>query len=133
MPHKSGGWCTGRKQDVCNTFIRAMKRHYKLNSYTDITEYIGFAADEIKRSEKPTLAKKKWNVSFPLIDWNITENEALTYCYNLGYTWDGLYDVFRRVSCVCCPKAARREEKVRQHFPELHEKFAKQWPLSANE
>jgi len=126
MPHPSGGWCTAKKRDVIHVFIRAMKRHYNVE-YSDITEYIGFAADEMKRSKKPSLAKKKWNVSFPLIDWNVTEDDALKYCFDLGYTWGGLYSIFRRVSCVCCPKATGREELVRQHFPELHKQFADQW------
>lgn len=129
MPHKSGGWCTAKKRDVINTYIRAMKRHYGVE-YSDITEYIGFAADEAGRSEKPSLMKKKWNVSFPLIDWGVTESEALEYCYGLDYSWGGLYEIFRRVSCVCCPKALGREEKVRQHFPDLHKKFVNQWPPS---
>ena len=27
----------------------------------------------------------------------------MTYCYDKGYDWGGLYRHFRRVSCWCCP------------------------------
>ena len=57
---------------------------------------------------------------FPLIDWQITEAQALQYCYDKGLDWDGLYEKFARVSCYCCPLARLGELKaIYNNFPEL--------------
>jgi PP-loop superfamily ATP-utilizing enzyme len=87
-------------------------------------ECIGFTTDELQRTERPALRKKKWKVRFPLIEYGLSESDCLSYCKSLGYTWDGLYDVFSRVSCFCCPKAGeKRIDKLKTYFPELYEKF----------
>jgi len=112
-PKTSGGWCTACKRDTSIKYERAVK--------TDIV-YIGFALDEIHRTEKPTIQKKrKWKVEYPLVKWKFTEAMALQYCYDLGYTWDGLYNVFNRVSCFCCPKAGKsRITALRDSYPDLY-------------
>ena len=40
---------------------------------------------------------------YPLMDWGITEKEALRICYDRGYDFGGLYQIYRRCSCWCCP------------------------------
>ena len=38
----------------------------------------------------------------------------------MGYTWGGLYDLFQRVSCFCCPLQRLGElRKLRKHKPHL--------------
>lgn len=99
-------WCTG-------TFkIQLIKRHLKRHYGNDeITQYIGIAADE------PARVKDK---NYPLVDWGITEAEALQYCYEKGFDWGGLYKNFRRVSCWCCPFKGIDELRVLYHkYPEL--------------
>ncbi len=50
----------------------------------------------------------------------MTEAQALQYCYDKGYTWDGLYQIFDRVSCFCCPLQRLGElRKLRRLFPDL--------------
>jgi 3'-phosphoadenosine 5'-phosphosulfate sulfotransferase (PAPS reductase)/FAD synthetase len=45
---------------------------------------------------------------------------CLDYCYEQGYDWEGLYDIFKRVSCWCCPLQSLAElKKLRKHFPDL--------------
>ena len=109
MPHPSGGWCTDRKTQACNKIIRALK---------GTVECIGFTTDELHRAER---INKKWEVRFPLIEFGMSEQDCLDYCYSLGYDWEGLYEVFNRVSCFCCPKAgAKRIEQLKEHYPELY-------------
>ncbi len=78
-------WCTGELK------TKLLKKYYEKQ---EITEYIGIAADE------PARIKDK---NYPLVDWGVTEAEALKYCYQKGFDWGGLYKDFRRVSCWCCP------------------------------
>lgn len=114
-PHSAGGWCVARKTRVCNQFIRGSK---------GTVECIGFTTDEIKRTQRPELAKKKWKVRYPLIEYGFSEADALVYCMNLGYVWDGLYEVFNRVSCFCCPKAGKKRiRQLKEHFPSLYQRY----------
>ena len=51
-------------------------------------------------------------------------DDALAYCRSLGYHWDGLYDIFNRVSCFCCPKAGKKRiKKLRVYFPKLYKRY----------
>lgn len=53
--------------------------------------------------------------------------KCLRYCYDHGFDWDGLYEIFRRVSCWCCPLQSLSElRKLYRHFPELWEQL-KTW------
>ena len=38
------------------------------------------------------------------------------YCYDHGFDWDGLYEIFRRVSCWCCPLQSLSELRKRRLF-----------------
>ena len=54
------------------------------------------------------------------MEWGITEAQALQICYDRGYDWGGLYEVYRRASCWCCPFQRIDElRKLRHHHPEL--------------
>jgi 3'-phosphoadenosine 5'-phosphosulfate sulfotransferase (PAPS reductase)/FAD synthetase len=90
-------WCTYRKVDTLNRFCR---------KYKPCTIFIGFSFDERKR------IKKTIGYCYPLIDWKITEKDALNYCYKKGFDWNGLYKHFRRVSCWCCPLQPLKELKA---------------------
>jgi len=114
-PHPSGGWCVDCKTKTCNKFIRGVKGTH---------EYIGYTTDEIQRTDRPRLKLKKWKVDFPLIEQGFSEADALHYCRSLGYDWDGLYDVFSRVSCFCCPKAGKKRiDKLKANFPDLYSRY----------
>ena len=57
----------------------------------------------------------------------MTEKDCLNYCYSKGYDWGGLYKLFDRVSCWCCPlKRIGEKKKLYKHFPELWNKL-KEW------
>ena len=107
-PDFQNRWCTSYlKQDV-------IRRHLK--QYDNIIEYHGIAIDEAHRAEK----NKHKTTRYPLIEWNMTEKDALNYCYKHGFNWDGLYERFYRVSCWCCPLQSIPELKqLYMHFPNL--------------
>lgn len=99
-------WCTAvLKTRVIDSYIA------KLANGREVIQYIGIAADEQKR-----IRDKR----YPLVEWNMTEDDCLVYCKERGFEWDGLYDIFTRVSCWCCPLQSFDElRRLRTHFPEL--------------
>ena len=104
-------WCTKRlKTQVSSNYLQ---------SAGEYIQYIGIAADEPKRHRNiPD------NVRHPLYDWGITEQQALQYCYDHGFDWDGLYEHFDRVSCWLCPLQGIKELRtLRKLFPELWSKL----------
>ena len=99
-------WCTGHlKTHLMNREVNRLKGMYRAK------HYIGIAADEKKLIKTET---------YPLVDWNITEAEALKICYARGHDWNGLYEIYRRCSCWCCPFQRIDElRKLRHYHPEL--------------
>ena len=50
----------------------------------------------------------------------MTEEDALNYCYENKFDWNGLYEHFDRASCYLCPLSKLDELKyVFEHHPEL--------------
>lgn len=99
-------WCTKHlKTEVIGRYLRDLKKDY------DLEQYVGIAADEPKR---------KKDLNYPLIDWGMTEIDCLTYCYDRGFNWNGLYEIWDRVSCWCCPLQSLEDlKKLKIHRPEL--------------
>lgn len=99
-------WCTGQLK----THLIA-KEVSRLKNYSTPIQYIGIAADEPKR-----LKTEK----YPLAEWQISEKEALRICKSRGFDWDGIYDIYRRCSCWCCPLQRISElRKLRSYHPAL--------------
>ena len=116
-PKSAGGWCTARKHRTCLKYIRSNCRGEKV-------EYIGFSSDEIQRTKTKWMLDRKWPVKFPLIEAGFSEADSLKYCLSLGYHWDGLYDVFKRIGCFCCPKGGKAKRRlISQNYPELEAKW----------
>jgi 3'-phosphoadenosine 5'-phosphosulfate sulfotransferase (PAPS reductase)/FAD synthetase len=103
-------WCTSKlKQDVIRKYIR------KHNS-SKVVEYLGIAYDEQKRAR----SYKGRNIEYPLVEWEVTEAQALSYCYSKGFKWEGLYKFHPKVSCYCCPFVAINSHRINfKHFPKL--------------
>jgi len=100
-------WCTHLKKV-------AVKKTQEMIKSDNYMQYHGIAYDERKR------CKNDKNVSYPLVDWEITERQALEYCYSKGLDWGGLYEKFARVSCWCCPLSRIAELRtLYTGFPEL--------------
>lgn len=108
-------WCTSKlKTELIQNYKNELREQYK------VINYVGIAADEVYRLERANNKQQK----HPLVDWNWTEADALKYCYDNGYTFGGLYEIFDRVSCWCCPLQGLDElYNLRKYFPELWEEL----------
>lgn len=93
-------WCTALKREAFSHLL--YNQEYALRKRgIAVVEYHGIAVDEEKRLKKNQDGR---NVRYPLAEWGITEQMALEYCFDKGFTWGGLYSEGRsRVSCYCCP------------------------------
>lgn len=118
-------WCTKEmKIRVINRYFREMSKRY------NVIQYVGIAADETHRIERKSNAAK--NKRLPLVEWGWSEADCLEYCYKKGYNWEGLYEIFDRASCWCCPlQSLNSLRKLHSNFPELWEELksmeAKTW------
>lgn len=99
-------WCTGQlKTHLLTKEVNRLKRE------KSALHFVGIAADEAQRCKKE---------QYPLVEWGITEAEALKICYDHGFDWGGLYEIYHRVSCWCCPLQRVGElRNLRHHHPEL--------------
>ena len=103
-------WCTGQlKTHLIDKEANRLKQKHQ------VRHYVGIAADEAHRCK---------DLCYPLVDWGITEAEALRICYDRGFDFGGLYQIYRRASCWCCPLQRIGElRKLRQHHPELRQRL----------
>jgi 3'-phosphoadenosine 5'-phosphosulfate sulfotransferase (PAPS reductase)/FAD synthetase len=110
-------WCTSKlKVDVMNRYLAELKKQY------NVIQNIGIAEDEAYRLERQY--SQGGGFAFPLVEWGWNEKTCLEYCYSKGYDWEGLYNLFHRVSCWCCPLQPLEELRtLRKHFPELWEEL----------
>ena len=88
-------WC--RKYLKLDVIANYLDNKYGKGNY--IT-YIGIAYDEYDRYDFGSHLDYK---VYPLIANRITELMCLHGCWNYGYDFGNLYDIFFRVSCWCCP------------------------------
>ena len=116
-------WCTGRKQEALRAHLRALTHRHGFD--LPLRQCVGFAADELERLDGPTKKDSAYHVQrYPLIEWGVTEADALQYCKDYGFTWGGLYRHFKRVSCFCCPLQGLGElRKLRCFFPDLWQRM----------
>lgn len=90
FPSHNLRWCTGYK-------VQALKKICENPCY----HAIGIAFDESNRMD---ISDKKSRIQiYPLIDWEMTEQDCLNYCKSLGFNFYNLYEKRKRVSCFCCP------------------------------
>lgn len=103
-------WCTGAlKTKLIDKEVKRLKGEL------GAIHYIGIAADEAWRCK---------GEKYPLVEWGITEAQALQICYDRGYDFGGLYEIYNRASCWCCPFQRIGElRKLRKCHPELWAKL----------
>lgn len=112
-------WCTGEKQRAINAYANSLTWQ---GITLPVIQCLGYASDESARVEKHKARKvpRFQGYGYPMVDWGITENHALEYCREHGLTWGGLYDIFDRVSCWCCPLGGiAHARKIYHRFPML--------------
>ena len=103
-------WCTGQLK----THL-IQKEVNRLKGGLGAVHYVGIASDEAWRCK---------GEQYPLVDWGITEAQALQICYDRGYDFGGLYEIYHRCSYWCCPFQRIGElRKLRKHHPELWQKL----------
>ncbi len=113
-------WCTRNKVDQIEYFQKNIE---------NVVSCIGYGADEAHRAK----ANGKIIKRYPLIEWGVTEADALKYCLDKGFDWGGLYGLFRRVSCFCCPLQRIGELRtLRKNFPDLWSKML-EWDAACPE
>ena len=119
-------WCTALKREAFSNILyrgayNPRKRGIAVDEFHGIAvdEFHGIAVDELERTKNNQDGTR--NIRYPLVEWNITEAQALQYCYDKGFDWGGLYEEGRsRVSCFCCPLQRLGElELTYKHHPEL--------------
>lgn len=110
-------WCTTlQKKRPMDFYLKQLRQTH------NIIQCIGIAADEAYRLKRAN--NQNPNHRHPLVEWGWTEADCLTYCYDHGYDWNGLYKIFDRVSCWCCPMKSLDElRKLRKYFPDLWEEL----------
>ncbi len=111
-------WCTSYlKTDLVSKYMNQLRLKY------NVFQLIGLAADEGERIERRN--NQEDGHIHPLMDWGWTEADCLKYCYDRGFDWGGLYEMFHRVSCWCCPLKSLEELRVlRKNFPDLWARLA---------
>jgi 3'-phosphoadenosine 5'-phosphosulfate sulfotransferase (PAPS reductase)/FAD synthetase len=108
FPDFRNRWCTALKREVVKKISKTLDN--------GTIQYHGIAFDEKERIEN----NKGMRIEYPLVEWQVTEKQALEYCYSKGLDWEGLYDKFYRVSCWCCPLSRIGElGTLYNDFPEL--------------
>lgn len=114
-PRPNARWCTTYKTMTIDKHVP-----------DGAVQCIGLAADE----NRPLDTTKR----YPLIEWEVTESDALAYCRERGFTWGGLYERKKRVSCWCCPLQSLEDLRVlREVHPELWTRLADMDALSKNQ
>ena len=106
-------WCTTElKKEVTRKYIKNLEEKH------EIIQCLGIAFDEQYRLKRKNNQDERHR--HPLVEWQWTEEMCLKYCYSKGYDWEGLYEIFDRVSCWCCPlKSFDELRKLRKHFHDL--------------
>jgi 3'-phosphoadenosine 5'-phosphosulfate sulfotransferase (PAPS reductase)/FAD synthetase len=106
-------WCTSRlKQQVISRYFKEMRKTH------NVYQYIGIAYGEQYRLDRAGASAP--DRLYPLVQWGMSGKINLRYCYSRGYDWEGLYEIFERVSCWCCPLQQIKElRKLYKHFPDL--------------
>lgn len=102
-------WCTGQlKTHLMDKEVNRLKQE------KNALHCVGIAADEAYR------CKDDPHKRYPLVEWGITEAQALQICYDRGFDFGGLYEIYHRPSCWLCPFQRIGElRQLRHHHPEL--------------
>lgn len=126
--HHSGyGWCGGPCRWATSYKTKAI-REYKRSLNDEVIDYVGIAVDEPQRFEKEKSEGKR----LPLVEWNMTEEDCLTYCHERSWFWheespEGqleLYSILDRVSCWCCANKNLKElRNIYLYLPEYWDRL----------
>lgn len=113
----------------CTNWLKKRVRkewEYEHKDY-DITYVWGMDLDEKHRAEKLTETMIEFEHCFPLIERNLTKQDAHGICAELGIRRPAMYDLgYNNNNCVGCVKGGMGYwNKIRVDFPEVFESRAK--------
>lgn len=109
------GWARMRSRWCTSNLKTSLLDKHAAKLPGEVIQCVGIAADEQNRVR---------DKRYPLVEYGVTEAEALAYCYSRGFDWGGLYEVMGRVSCWCCPLQNLNELRaLRRTHPELWRKL----------
>lgn len=115
-------WCGGCARWGTSLKLDAIKKNNEKYGNEMIVEYVGVAADERQRINRERHGNRV--KIYPLVEWEMTENDCLEYCYRKGWHWNEngyeLYDLLDRVSCKYCKNKNLKELRNIYHYmPEV--------------
>lgn len=93
-PSAGRRWCTKLKVEAIEYYCKPIP---------NAVSCIGFGADEKSRIEKNLKNTPQIQTRYFLDEWGRTQEENIQKCFDHGYTFGGLYEERKRVSCYCCP------------------------------
>ncbi len=102
LPQAGRAWCTAIKRNAIAKYTGERRG--------ESTACIGYAYEEKQR------AKYLPNQRYPLLEWGVHSLEAYEYCKARGFYWGGLYEVWARVSCSCCPFKRRLPQREKRGY-----------------
>lgn len=111
-------WCGGCARWGTTLKLEAIRNHNAKYGDEMIVEYVGVASDEKERINRERQGNRV--KLYPLVEWEMTENDCLEYCYSKGWHWNEngyeLYDLLDRVSCKYCKNKNLKELRNIYHF-----------------
>ena len=112
----------------CTNYLkkRVRKEWEEKHSDCEITYIWGFDANEKRRAEKLEDAMVKFKHKFPLIDRNLSKEDAHAILARLGVKRPLMYDLgYNNNNCIGCVKGGMGYwNKIRIDFPEVFKKRA---------
>ncbi len=118
-PDNSTRWCTFLKRDKKLQYYRSCGI-----TTNNAVEFVGISHEESNRTILSS--GDGYTKHYPLVDWKMTGEQAIQYCYNKGFDWKGLYKKFSRASCWCCPLSNMSELRMLyEYYPELWKELEK--------
>jgi len=106
FPSMFNRWCTAIKRELMKTYI-SEKYGQGERERESIVQYIGYCSDEETRTNKKLYSY--YNVQYPLVEANITEEEALKICEKYGFDFGGVYEHHSHFNCWMCPLQKQKE------------------------
>ena len=108
FPTRKYRWCQSRMADALSKGARGKNNLI----------FMGYHAEEWNRWSEHSARGGK--ICAPLISWGLSDSDCLNYCYERGLDFSGIYRIFRRLSCWCCPLQPLSElRKLRIYYPDL--------------
>ena len=121
-------WCTGIKRESMRKFLhtkysKSLERERE-RERESIVQYIGYTVDEVRRTSKKLYSS--YDVEYPLVEANITSEDALAICKGYGFHFNGVYEHHEHYNCWLCPLQKRGElEYLYNNEPSLWDKLRK--------